>query len=86
MPHSSVPLETLRQRVNGWYAQAGRDLQSAVHDVAVAASLLLLVVPFALVIFGWLPWRFRWMRRASAWARASGPLEGGSHSLRPRMS
>ena len=47
-------------------ADAGRELQDAVGKIAFAASLLLVVVPLALVVLGWLPWRVRWMRRASA--------------------
>jgi hypothetical protein len=61
----SAPFDKAADAANG-LAQAGRDLQSAVHDVAVAASLLILIVPMALVLFGWLPWRVRWVRRASA--------------------
>ncbi|GAA1772364.1 hypothetical protein [Luedemannella helvata] len=47
-------------------ADAGRELQVAVERIAYAASLLVVIVPLALVVLGWLPWRVRWMRRASA--------------------
>jgi hypothetical protein len=47
-------------------ADAGRELQDAVGKIAYAASLLVIIVPLALVILGWLPWRVRWMRRATA--------------------
>ncbi|MGI5214421.1 hypothetical protein [Plantactinospora sp. CA-290183] len=50
-------------------ADAGRDQQALVGDLALALSLALLVFPLALVLFGWLPLRVRWMRRAGA-ARA----------------
>lgn len=47
-------------------ADAGQELQTAVEKIAFTASLLLLVVPLALVVLGWFPWRVRWVRRASA--------------------
>lgn len=47
-------------------AEAGRDQQELIGDVAVALALALLVFPVGLVIFGWLPLRVRWMRRAGA--------------------
>ncbi|MEO3744864.1 hypothetical protein [Plantactinospora sp. B5E13] len=50
-------------------ADAGRDQQELVGDLALALSLALLVFPLGLVLFGWLPLRLRWMRRAAA-ARA----------------
>jgi hypothetical protein len=46
-------------------ADAGRAQQAAVHDLAVALVILVLVVPLALVLLGWLPLRLRWIRRAS---------------------
>jgi hypothetical protein len=45
-------------------ADAGRAQQAAVHDLAVALVILVLVVPLALVLLGWLPLRLRWIRRA----------------------
>lgn len=50
-------------------AEAGRDQQDMVGDLALALSLLALVFPLGLVLFGWLPLRARWIRRASAAAR-----------------
>jgi hypothetical protein len=50
-------------------ADAGRDQQELVGDLALALSLALLVFPLGLVLLGWLPLRLRWMRRAGA-ARA----------------
>jgi len=46
-------------------ADAGRAQQEAVHSLAVAMVVLLLLVPLALVLFAWLPLRLRWIRRAS---------------------
>jgi hypothetical protein len=46
-------------------ADAGRAQQAAVHELAVALVILVLVVPLALVVLGWLPLRLRWIRRAS---------------------
>ncbi len=46
-------------------ADAGREQVAIVHDLAWVLALLLLAVPVALVVFGWLPWRLRWVRRAS---------------------
>jgi hypothetical protein len=47
-------------------ADAGREQQELVGDLALALSLGLLVFPLGLVLFGWLPWRVGWMRRAGA--------------------
>jgi hypothetical protein len=46
-------------------ADAGRAQQAAVHNLAVALVALVLVVPIGLVLFGYVPLRLRWMRRAS---------------------
>jgi hypothetical protein len=46
-------------------ADAGRAQQAAVHNLAIALVFLILVVPLALVLLGWLPLRLRWIRRAS---------------------
>jgi len=46
-------------------ADAGREQQAAVHDLAIAVVVLLLVVPLGLVLFVWLPLRVRWVRRAT---------------------
>jgi hypothetical protein len=45
-------------------ADGGRQLQDVVGTVALAVTLVALAVPFALVLFLWLPLRLRWMRRA----------------------
>ncbi|MDG4789209.1 hypothetical protein O7626_25310 [Micromonospora sp. WMMD1102] len=50
-------------------ADAGRDQQELVGELALALSLALLVFPLGVVLLGWLPLRVRWMRRAGA-ARA----------------
>ncbi|GAA1826816.1 hypothetical protein GCM10009682_52940 [Luedemannella flava] len=47
-------------------ADAGQQLQVAVEKIAYAAGLLVVIVPLALVVLGWLPWRVRWVRRATA--------------------
>jgi hypothetical protein len=46
-------------------ADAGREQVAIVHDLAWILALLLLAVPVAVVLFGWLPLRLRWVRRAS---------------------
>jgi len=47
-------------------ASAGHEQQQIVGDLALALSLALVAVPLGLVLFGWLPLRVRWIRRASA--------------------
>lgn len=47
-------------------AQAGREQQDLVADLAVALAVTVLIFPVGLVLFGWLPLRVRWIRRASA--------------------
>ncbi len=47
-------------------ASAGHEQQQIVGDLALALSLALVAVPLGLVLFGWLPLRVRWVRRASA--------------------
>jgi hypothetical protein len=47
-------------------ADAGRQQQEIVHELAWVLALLLLAVPLAVVLLGWLPLRVRWVRRASA--------------------
>nr|MDT0662413.1 hypothetical protein [Micromonospora sp. DSM 115978] len=47
-------------------ADAGRDQQDLVADLALGLSLAVVVFPIALVVLGWLPLRLRWMRRAAA--------------------
>jgi hypothetical protein len=47
-------------------AEAGRDQQVFIDELALALSLALLVFPIGVVLLGWLPLRVRWMRRAGA--------------------
>ncbi|WP_040707816.1 hypothetical protein [Nocardia takedensis] len=47
-------------------AEAGADQQAFVDDLALASTIAVLIIPLALVLFGWLPRRIRWMRRAAA--------------------
>jgi hypothetical protein len=55
-------------------AEAGRDQQELVGQLALALAIAALVFPLGLVLFGWLPLRVRWMRRAgSARALAAAP-------------
>ncbi|GAA0812659.1 hypothetical protein [Spirilliplanes yamanashiensis] len=46
-------------------AGAGRDQQEFVADLAIAVAVGLVAFPIGLVLFGWLPRRLRWMRRAA---------------------
>lgn len=46
-------------------ADAGREQQAAVQNLAITLVVLLLVVPLALVVFVWLPLRLQWIRRAT---------------------
>jgi hypothetical protein len=46
-------------------ANAGREQQEAVQNLAITLVVLLLVVPLSLVLFVYLPMRLRWIRRAS---------------------
>ncbi|MFG3701212.1 hypothetical protein ACGF5C_25365 [Micromonospora sp. NPDC047620] len=50
-------------------AEAGRDQQELVDQLALALAVAVLVFPLGLVLFGWLPLRVRWMRRAASAAR-----------------
>jgi hypothetical protein len=59
------PFRSAAQSARG-LADAGREQVAIVHDLAWVLALLLLAVPLALVVFGWLPWRLRWVRRASS--------------------
>jgi hypothetical protein len=45
-------------------ADAGREQQEIIGNLALALTLLALALPLALVLFVWLPLRLRWMRRA----------------------
>jgi hypothetical protein len=50
-------------------ADAGRQQQEIVGNVALIMAIVVVAVPLALVLFGWLPLRLRWMRRAGIAAR-----------------
>ena len=45
-------------------AEAGRQQQQLVGDVALIMALVVVALPLALVLFIWLPLRLRWIRRA----------------------
>jgi hypothetical protein len=45
-------------------AEAGREQQEIVGNLALVLALLMVAVPLGLVLFVWLPRRVRWMRRA----------------------
>jgi hypothetical protein len=47
-------------------AEAGRDQQELVGDLALALAGITLLFPLGIVLLGWLPLRIRWMRRAGA--------------------
>jgi hypothetical protein len=47
-------------------AEAGRDQQALVDDLALWFAVTLLVFPLGVVLLSWLPLRIRWMRRAAA--------------------
>ena len=46
-------------------AEAGRAQQDGVHNLAIAIVFLVVIVPLGIVVFGWLPLRLRWIRRAT---------------------
>jgi len=50
-------------------ADAGRQQQEIVGNVALVMALVVVALPLALVLFGWLPLRLRWMRRAGVASR-----------------
>jgi len=50
-------------------AEAGRQQQEVVDNLALTMALLIIAVPLALVLFLWLPLRLRWMRRAAVAAK-----------------
>ena len=45
-------------------ADAGRQTQEVVGNLAITVALISVAVPLALVLFLWLPLRLRWIRRA----------------------
>lgn len=50
-------------------AEAGRQQQEIVDDLALTLAVLVAAVPLTLVLLLWLPRRLRWMRRAGVAAR-----------------
>jgi hypothetical protein len=60
-------------------ADAGRDEQHTIRQLAWVFVALLLAVPIAVVLLGWLPRRIRWIRRATAAAAWRG--EGAGSDL-----
>ncbi|ADU08988.1 hypothetical protein ML5_3474 [Micromonospora sp. L5] len=61
-------------------AEAGRDQQELVGQLALGLTVAVLVFPLGLVLFGWLPLRLRWMRRAGA-AKALAGVPAGRDLL-----
>ncbi|MEU4791823.1 hypothetical protein AB0F95_19150 [Micromonospora tulbaghiae] len=61
-------------------AEAGRDQQELVGQLALGLTIAVLVFPLGLVLFGWLPLRLRWMRRAGA-AKALAGVPAGRDLL-----
>ncbi|MBQ1075555.1 hypothetical protein KBX06_20645 [Micromonospora sp. C31] len=57
-------------------AEAGRDQQELVDQLALALAVAVLVFPLGLVLFGWLPLRVRWMRRAASAAKLAAAPAG----------
>ncbi|MFG1776953.1 hypothetical protein ACGFIR_29910 [Micromonospora sp. NPDC049051] len=57
-------------------ADAGRDQQELVDQLALALAVAVLVFPLGLVLFGWLPLRVRWMRRAGSAVRLAAAPAG----------
>jgi hypothetical protein len=45
-------------------ADAGRQQQEIVGNLSLTLALLVVTMPLAVILFVWLPWRLRWMRRA----------------------
>lgn len=57
-------------------AEAGREQQHTVQQLAIVIVVLLLIVPLGLVLFVWLPLRLRWIRRASVGSALRGGTAG----------
>jgi hypothetical protein len=60
----TAPFNSAAEAANS-LAEAGRQQQDVVDNLALTMALLIIAVPLALVLFGWLPLRLRWMRRAA---------------------
>jgi hypothetical protein len=61
-------------------ADAGRDQQELVGQLALALAVAVLIFPLGVVLVGWLPLRVRWMRRAGA-AKALAAVPAGRDLL-----
>jgi hypothetical protein len=57
-------------------ADAGREQTQIVDQLALILALVAVAVPLALVLFGWLPLRLRWMRRAGVASSVRGEPAG----------
>ncbi|WP_204006220.1 hypothetical protein [Virgisporangium aurantiacum] len=57
-------------------AEAGRQQQEIVHNIALAMSIGLLALTLSVVLLFWLPRRLRWIERASAAAKMRGSAAG----------
>ncbi|WBB66963.1 hypothetical protein [Micromonospora sp. WMMD812] len=57
-------------------AEAGRDQQQLVDQLALALTVAVLIFPLGLVLVGWLPLRLRWMRRAGSAAKLAAAPAG----------
>ena len=60
----TAPFNSAAEAANS-LAEAGRQQQDVVDNLALTMALLIIAMPLALVLFGWLPLRLRWMRRAA---------------------
>ncbi|GAA2578863.1 hypothetical protein GCM10010399_05760 [Dactylosporangium fulvum] len=69
LPDSLAAPFTSAAGAAGSLANAGREQQAVVDDLAWVLSVVLVVLPLALVLFVWLPLRIRWIRRATSAAR-----------------
>ncbi|MBM0238717.1 hypothetical protein JNW88_19030 [Micromonospora sp. ATA32] len=61
-------------------ADAGRDQQELVGQLALALAVAVLIFPLGVVLVGWLPLRVGWMRRAGA-AKALAAVPAGRDLL-----
>ncbi|GAA3345249.1 hypothetical protein GCM10020358_51600 [Amorphoplanes nipponensis] len=64
----TAPFNSAAEAANS-LAEAGRQQQEVVDNLALTMALLIVAVPLALVLFLWLPARLRWMRRAAVAAK-----------------
>lgn len=62
------PFNSAAGAANG-LADAGRQQQEIIDQLALWLGVLIVAVPLALVLLAWLPLRLRWMRRAGVASR-----------------